>query len=290
MQDHGAVEHLEHAAHSAHAAHDAHELPNFVSFLKNHFPDAGWSNFLHQWENLLFAGIIGVILSLVFGIAAKKRAMRPEAGIANFIEAVVEGFENFVVSIMGDRGRQHVPFLGTLFVYILLMNWSGLVPFSKSPTASWNTTIALAVITVLYIHVSGIRALGLGHYLHHLAGSPKGVLPWVIGGILIFPLNIILELVAVPFSLSLRLFANISSEDSLLYSFAQLNAASNFVAIPLQVFANVLALLFSLIQAFVFTLLSTVYISLLMPHEEHHEEKHAADHLQHNHHPQPTHH
>lgn len=287
MQDHGAVEHLEHAAHGA--KHSGHELPNFISFLKEHFPNAGWSHFLHQWENLVFSGIVAVILCVVFSIAAKKRAMRPEAGIANFIESIVEGFENFVISIMGDRGRQHVPFLGTLFVYILLMNWSGLIPFSKSPTSSWNTTLALAVITVIYIHVSGIRALGFGHYLHHIAGSPQGILPWIIGAVLIFPLNLVLELLAVPFSLSLRLFANISSEDSLLYSFAQLNAASNFVAIPLQVFANVLALLFSLIQAFVFTLLATVYISLLMPHEEHHDEAHAGS-SHNNHNLQPTHH
>ena len=284
------------AQESAHGAgnHQAHELPNLITVLHSKFPHATWADFLHQWENVLFSVAIGILIAFIFNKASRERSMIPKPGIANFIETIVEAFEDFVVGIMGERGRFHVPFIGTLFIYILLMNWSGLIPFLKSPTSSWNTTIALAVISVIYVHASGIRALGFGHYLHHLAGSPQGILPWLIGAVLIFPLNVVLELGAVPFSLSLRLFANISSEDSLLYNFAQLNASSHFIPILLQVFANCLALLFSMIQAFVFTLLTTVYISMLMPHEEHHHEAEGeGNHTHHapssNHHQPATH-
>lgn len=262
--DHAAV------AHGGH--HEAHELPNIITFLNESFAESPLVSFLHRWENLVFSLIAAGIFIFLFIKASKKESLIP-AGLRNFIEVIVEAFENFVVGIMGEAGRKHVPFIGTLFIYILMMNWSGLIPFAKSSTASWSTTIALAVIATAYIQISGIRALGFGHYLHHIAGSPAGLIPWAIGILLIFPLNLVLELGAVPFSLSLRLFANISSEDRLLFKFAELG----FKALPLQFFGTILAVMFSIIQAFVFTLLTTVYISILMPHEAH-EEAHAAKH------------
>lgn len=256
-------------------AHAHHELPNFISFLNQSFSDNFLVQFLYSWQNIFFSLVAASLLVFVFLKAAKPDEKIP-GGLRNFIEVIVEGLENFVISITGEGGRKHVPFLGTLFLYILLMNWSGLVPFFKSPTAYWSITLALAILATLYIHISGIIALGIGGYLHHVAGSPKGFLPWVIGVIFIFPIMLILDWGALPFSLSLRLFANISSEDGLLYNFAQLNAQTNFLAIPLQIFANLLAIMFSLIQAFVFTLLTTVYISLFMPHDDHeHAEQHA---------------
>jgi F-type H+-transporting ATPase subunit a len=161
------------------------------------------------------------------------------------------------------------------------MNWSGLVPLMKSPTAVWSTTLAVALVTMVYVQATGIREQGLWHYLKHLAGNPSNVF-----GIVLIPLmlvlNIILEIGAVPFSLSLRLFANISSEDRLLLNFAQMALSSPYhIAFPFQIFANILAIIFSLVQAFVFMLLSTVYISLVMPHGDHghepeHEDSHAA--------------
>jgi F-type H+-transporting ATPase subunit a len=256
-------------------AHAHHELPNFITFLNESFGDNVIVQFLHAWQNIFFSLVAASLLVFIFLKAAKLDEKIP-GGLRNFIEVIVEGLENFVISITGEGGRKHVPFLGTLFMYILLMNWSGMVPFLKSPTAYWSITLALAILATLYIHISGIIALGIGGYLHHVAGSPKGFLPWVIGVIFIFPIMLILDWGALPFSLSLRLFANISSEDGLLYNFAQLNAQTNFLAMPLQIFANLLAIMFSLIQAFVFTLLTTVYISLFMPHDDHeHEAQHA---------------
>ena len=259
------------AAHAgAHAQHAPHEIPNWITILHEHFPQNSIVDFLHQWENVIFSVSAAFVIGLVGITAARKNSIVP-GSLRNFVESVVEFLEAFVTGILGENGRKHVPYLGTLFLYILLMNWSGLLPTFKSPTSAWSTTLALALTTMVYVQWTGIREQGIGHYLLHLAGNPKGIF-----GLLVLPLmlvlNIILEYGAVPFSLSLRLFANISSEDRLLLNFSQLALTSKFLAFPFQIFANILAIIFSTVQAFVFMLLSTVYIALVMPHEEHHHE------------------
>lgn len=276
----------EHAEHTAH--HAPHELPNFITILNEQFHDSPVIGFFHQWQNLFFSGAALFIICFLFLRAAKQNTLIP-SGLRNVVESLVEGVENFVVGIMGEGGRKHVAFLGTMFFYILIMNYAGMVPLLKAATSAWSTTIALAVISVFYIHISGLRALGFKSYVHHIMGSPSNIIAWVIGIVLIFPLNLVLEYMAVPLSLSLRLFANISSEDRMLLNFAQLNVSSYGLAFPLQLFANMMAVLFSTVQAFVFTLLTAVYIYTMMPHDDHgsdhsdqpgnhHGEEHAAEH------------
>ncbi len=269
---HGAAAH----AGAGHEAH--HELANFISFLKQGFPEAGWVEFLHHWENVVFAGLALGIICFVSLRAASKKSLVPD-GVQNFCEFVAEGIEGFVTGILGERGIKHIPYLGTVFIYILLMNWMGLVPFMKSPTSVWSTTFALAICTMVYVQVTGIREQGLVHYLKHIAGNPSNLFGLVLIPLMLV-LNLTIEFVAVPVSLSLRLFANISSEDRLLFNFAGLGVNSPFhVGILFQLFANMLSIVFSIIQAFVFMLLSTVYISLVLPHDDHHgHEEHAAAH------------
>jgi len=270
---HGVQEAVHHVAeHAAH--HEPHELPNWITLLNEKFPDVGVVHFLHQWENVVFSLTAAALISFLFLRAAKKKSLVPE-GVQNFIEAVVEALDGFVCGILGPAGTKHVPFLGTIFLYILLMNWSGLIPLMKSPTAAWSTTLALALTTMVYVQITGIREQGFKHYLMHLAGSPKNLMGWAMV-IIMLPLNLILEIGAVPFSLSLRLFANISSEDRLLLNFANMAVDTNYISFPFQIFANGLAILFSVIQAFVFMLLSTVYVALVMPHDDHHEHEGEA--------------
>lgn len=263
--------------HESHLAtsHEAHELPNVITLLHQHFPDSPLVRFLHQWENVIFSLLAAGLISFVAIRAARKGRLIP-AGIQNFVEAVVETVDAFVAGILGPHGRKHVPFLGTLFLYILLMNWGGLVPFFKSSTSVWSTTLAVALVTTVYVQATGIREQGPWRYLKHLAGNPTNLF-----GLALIPLmlvlNIILEYGAVPFSLSLRLFANVSSEDRLLFKFATLEVARPVLPFFFQLFANFLAIVFSIVQAFVFMLLSTVYISLVLPHEDpgHGEAVHA---------------
>ncbi len=276
--DHTHASQLAEAAENAvhHASHAAHELPSFISLLHEHSPKIPFFSFLHQWENVVFSFFIALCISAFVIRATSIKGLVPENGSQNLFEAIVEIFEDFVTGIIGEHGSKHVPFLGTLFFYILFMNWIGLIPLMKSPTSVWSTTAAIALITMVYVQIAGIREQGFWHYLKHMAGSPTNIL-----GILLIPLmlslNLILEILAVPFSLSLRLFANISSEDRLLYNFA-IMIKNSYIAFPLQLFVNCLAIIFSLVQAFVFTLLSTVYIALISPrHENHHE--HDEEHL-----------
>ena len=270
MQEHKALTALHGAA--AHAGHsgasEAHnELPSLIAVLKELFPDAGWTHFLHQWENVFFSLLAAAIISVTAIRAAKKQRLIPE-GLENFCESVVEGVEAFVTGILGDRGHKFIPFLGTIFVYVLLMNWSGLIPFSKSPTSSWGTTLAIALATMAYVQFTGIREQGFGHYLKHIAGNPSNLFGFVLIPLMLV-INLTVEFIAVPLSLSLRLFANVSSEDRLLFKFAQLNVLFKGIPFFFQLFANILAIAFSVVQAFVFMLLSTVYISLILPHEDH---------------------
>lgn len=252
--------------------HAAEELPNVITLLEHFFPKSHFIHSLVTWENVIFSLAILVFISFTALRAAGKKSFLPK-GIQNVWELIVEGVEGFVTSILGPRGVEHVPFLGTIFIYILLQNWLGMLPLMKSPTSAWSTTIALALITSVYIQWTGIKEHGPVNYIKHLAGNPIGFL-----GLMLVPLmlviNLSIEFLAVPLSLSLRLFANVSSEDKLLYKFAELNVLYKGLPFFFQLFANVLVILFSFVQAFVFLLLSTVYISLILPHD--HEENHDA--------------
>jgi len=169
----------------------------------------------------------------------------------------------------------------------LIMNFMGMVPGMKSPTSSLNTTAALAFCTFVYVQYTGIRRLGIVGYLDHMAGNPrmpeeKGVfkifliLLFIPIHILLFIIHVIGEFVK-PVSLSLRLFGNITGEDALLYVFVVLglsmfSAWKIPVGFPLQIPIMFLSLIGGMVQAMVFSLLSAVYISMMLPHEsaEHH--------------------
>jgi len=157
------------------------------------------------------------------------------------------------------------------------MNVAGALPLGKSPTASPNTTVALALCVFVYVHYIGLTRNGPLGYVKHLAGNPQSPVEWAFVPIM-FPIHILGE-IARPVSLSLRLFGNVSGEDVLLFAFCSLGvtALSAFhspVGIPFQVPFIFLALLTSFIQALVFTLLSTIYILLWLPHEHHAAEGH----------------
>lgn len=251
----------------------APELPNFITLLYAKYGKTAFVHFLHIWENVVFSLIIILILGLLAYFSSRRRTLQP-GKLQNFMEMVVEGLDDFICGILGPKGRKFTPFLGTLFIYILCMNFLGLVPAMKSPSSSLNTTVALAICVFFYVQFTGIKNLGLLGYLDHLAGNPRDVITWVLVPINL-PIHIVGEL-AKPLSLSLRLFGNITGEDILIAVFVGLGVlAFSFthlpVGIPLQIPFIFLALLTGTIQALVFTLLSTIYFLLMMPHEE---EKH----------------
>lgn len=258
--------------HAAQKAQEgAPELPNFITLLYHKYGEAAFVGFLHHYENVIFSWMVAILLCVVAYLVYRKRSIMP-GGWQNAVEMVVETLDNFVCGILGSQGRRFTPFLGTLFIYILTMNFLGLVPGMKSPTANLNQTLALAICVFFYVQYTGIRSLGLPGYLRHMAGDPRDLVTW-----LLVPLNIpihIIEELAKPMSLSLRLFGNITGEDVLITVFVGLGvSALSFlhlpVGIPFEIPFIFLALLTGTIQALVFTLLSTIYFSLMLPHEEH---------------------
>lgn len=248
------------------------ELPNVITVLSARWHDHPLVAVLHHWENLLFAAVVGCGLSWVAWRYARRPALLP-TGWQNLVELLVEAIDQFVCGMLGPAGRRYTPFIGTLFLYIWLMNLSVLIPGMKSSTASLNTTIGLAVLVFGYVQWIGITTNGPLKYCDHLAGSPRGLVGWLLVPLML-PIHLLGEFIK-PLSLSLRLAFNVFAEDVLLAVLVGLGLAAGLalhlpVGIPLQAFVVPLVLIFSTVQALVFSLLSTVYISLMLPHEAHH--------------------
>lgn len=249
------------------------ELPNLFTFLYLIFDQSPFVSFLHEWATIIFSIMIATTISLVFYFGTRKKELIP-SGLQNFLEWIAENLQSFVVEILGPEGKKYIPLLGTLFIYILTMNLMILIPFMKPPSSNINVTIALALCVFCLVQYLNIKNQGLGGFLYHMAGSPKGFLGWVLVP-LFFPIELLTQLTR-PFTLALRLFGNVLGEDILIGVFALfgvliLSTATTQVplGLPLQLPFLFLALLTGLMQALVFTLLSTVYILLSMPHTDH---------------------
>jgi F-type H+-transporting ATPase subunit a len=251
---------------------------NIIAVLRDLFPNAAWSGFLEHYEVLVFSFLIALLLMAVAFAASRNPQMVPH-GLQNGVELVVEALSNFIIDILGPRnGPRFVPFLGTLFVYILAMNLFGLIPLMHSPTASLNVTVALALTVFVYVQFIGFKELGPLGWLDHMLGNPRDVTGWLLAPLML-PIHVLGEL-AKPISLSCRLFGNIFGEDMLLVAFASLGISMvPFKAVPFGIPMHALffplALLGSALQAMVFTVLSSIYILLMLPHEHHDEHGHA---------------
>ena len=249
------------------------EIPNLLTMAARFFGEGPIAHVLHAWQDVIFAWLMIAGLTLLCWAATRNVSLIPQ-GLQNFVELLVEALESFCVGILGPQyGRHFTPFIGTLFLYILTMNLSAMVPGLKSPTANINTTAGLALCVFLYVQYTGLRLLGLKGYLHHMVGSPDSAASWVVGILIIFPVHFMGEFIK-PMSLSLRLFGNITGEDALLASFVQMGLGG----LPLQLFARGLALIFSTIQALVFATLAAIYLALILPHESHEAAGEAAHH------------
>jgi len=264
------------------AAHGESQGPqkfaNVITVLARAFPNEPWAQLLHEFEAVFFALGVAFLLGLLAHFASRNPTMIP-GPLQNAAEMVVEKLYDFVVGILGPRhGPRYVPFLGTLFIYILVMNLLGLIPFMDSPTSSLNVTVALALTVFVYAQFIGFRELGPVGYLDHMAGSPRTAIGWFLVPLML-PIHLMGEL-AKPISLSCRLFGNVFGEDMLLVAFVTLGImVTSFshlpIGLPLQLPFMILALLTGTLQALVFTVLSTIYFLLMLPHESHDHEAEA---------------
>lgn len=228
------------------------------------------AKFLLEFKAPIFSAIVIGILCAIFLPISRRLTLIP-GKYQNLVEWAIEGLDNFVKGVLGPDGRRFVPFLGTLFLYIYLQNILGLFPLMFSPTAVVNTTLAMSLIVFATVQIVAVRSHGPLGYLWHLAGEPRDVVGWAMSPLML-PLHIVGE-VAKPISLALRLFGNMMGGESLLAVFMGFGVAilafTNLpFGFPLHLPFLFLELLVTLVQALVFTLLSTIYISLVLPHSE----------------------
>ena len=274
----------EHAAQGGeHSEGGGHGFTNVVALIAGAGHGTAWSAFLEHYEILVFSLLVAALMLLVAFLASRNPKMIP-SGLQNLVETLVEGLQDFIVGILGPKhGPRFLPFLGTLFLYILAMNLFGLIPFMHSATANLNVTVALALTVFVYVQFIGFKELGPLGWADHMLGSPRDLTGWLLAPLML-PIHMLGEL-AKPISLSCRLFGNIFGEDMLLVAFASLGIAmlpfqQVPFGVPMQAIFYPLVLLGGFLQAMVFTVLSTIYILLMLPHEHHDEHGHeeAAHH------------
>jgi F-type H+-transporting ATPase subunit a len=207
---------------------------------------------LHIPPHLTYGVLISLILLGLGYLAGRKISVVP-TGAQNVFELIVGGLEEFMVDITGEEGRAFFPYIATVFLFIMFCNLIGLLPGFFSPTANINTTLSLALCTFAYTHYLGVKYHG-AKYVKHFLGPIPALAP------LFFPIELIGHFARV-LSLTLRLFGNIMGEDLVLTILLFL--AGMFLA-PLPMMF--LAVFTSVVQAFVFTLLSMMYFAGSMEH------------------------
>lgn len=173
-------------------------------------------------------------------------------GLQNTFETIIESLLHLFEENMGSTGRFFFPFLATLFLFILVANLIGLIPGFESPTGNLNTTAACAIPVFLATHIFGIKTSGFRYFLHFL-GPVRSIfaLPLMM---LMFFVEVLGHL-ARPVTLAVRLFGNLHAKHMILMI---LGVLSPWI-VPTAILG--LGVLVSLVQAFVFVLLSTLYIA-----------------------------
>ncbi|MGO9483567.1 MAG: F0F1 ATP synthase subunit A [Rhodomicrobium sp.] len=186
--------------------------------------------------------VVMLALTVVCWLVTRRLQKQPGPRQA-VLELVVTGIEQQIGKIIRKDARPYLPLLGTLFIFLVTANLSGLLPGVEAPTGKLETPAALALIVFLSVHYYGVRSRGVRGYLASFA-EPK---------LIMLPLNILSEITRT-FSLMLRLFGNIMSGEFVIALVVAL--AGLFVPIPLMA----LEILVGLVQAYIFTVLAAVFI------------------------------
>lgn len=208
-------------------------------------------------EHVAMTWLIIAVIALLSILVS--RSLKPVPGpLQNVFEATVAGLIGMLESMIGHKGKKYLPLIGGLAFFILFGNLLGIIPGMKSPTANPNTTLALAITVFILYHVFGVIEQGPVTYAKHFTGPV-----WWLA-----PLMVVVEFFghfARPLSLSIRLFGNIFGEDMVI--------AILFFLVPLLVPLPMffLGIFTSVVQTFVFIMLSTLYIAGAVEsgHEEH---------------------
>ncbi len=226
------------------------------------------------WYTVMF--VVACLLSLAVIWMLKGRLSEDDPGAGQqTLEVGVLAVRSMLEDIVGPHGLQYFPVVMTFAVLILISNLMGMFPLFMSPTSATSVTFALGLSSFIYYNYIGIRENGLFGHLKHFAGPIWWIAP------LIFSIELISNLIR-PFTLGIRLFANMFADEKVLDTFARLSPPWTMFAVP-NIFIIFLLMPLSLfvafIQTFVFILLSQLYISEVShpPHDSHAEHGHAED-------------
>ncbi len=231
-----------------------------IRFIMHHWIVQIFGHNVHMDTLVTMWLCMGLLIVLAF-IATRNLSVVP--GKAQFLgEKVMEMFWGLTDSMIQKNGRKHVPLLASLFLFILTANLCGQVPWRiyqikaggelASPTNDINLTAAMAILVLLYYVYQGVKVKGFKFFIHDFTFTG-----------IVMALIEVLELVLRPFSLALRLFANILAGELLVVAF--LGIIAYVIPVPVMLFEVFVAFL----QALVFLLLSTSYIAIATQTDEH---------------------
>lgn len=209
------------------------------------------------WYTIMFFVACLLTVAIIWILKGKISEDAPSGGQLT-LEAGFLAIRNMMVGIIGEHGVKYFPVIATFAILILISNLMGFFPMFMPPTAHVSVTFALGIASFIYYNYIGIKENGIASHLGHLAG-PIWWMAWFI-----FPLELISNFIR-PVSLGIRLFGNLYADEQVAATVAGLGANAGLpewsTQLVLPVLLMPLALLVCFVQALVFTLLSTIYLS-----------------------------
>jgi F-type H+-transporting ATPase subunit a len=215
--------------------------------------------------SIIMSWIVMAVIIIPLTIAARRLKEIP-SGVQNVLEFAIEGLSSFAMGIGGPGAKKFITFFLACFLFVVVSNWSGLIPGVgrvhefRAPTSDVNVTVGLALVAFVYFHYQGVRALGIGGYLGKFFTLKNGPVGVFVGG-----LEFLLEAVK-PVTLAMRLFGNIYGGELALTVITTITLAY----VPVILYG--LELFVGLMQGIIFSVLVLVFTMLAM--EGHHEEGH----------------
>ncbi len=217
----------------------------------------------------LFHAVVSalILVALIMVVRSRSRSqtdeLLPEGRLTlrNVFELGLEWLLGMMEDIIGPDYKKYTPLVAGIFFYILVANLLGLVPYFSPATGTWSVTISMAIVVFFATHVYGVQAHGIGYFKHFISPvwPPNAILGVL--SIIYLPIEVISHLARV-LSLSLRLMANMMADHTVLTIFLMLTP----MLIPVIIYG--LGVLVCLIQAFIFTALTIVYLAIAVAHEE----------------------
>lgn len=220
------------------------------------FTFAGLINSNHDFIIGFYTIIVAFLVLILAKLATSNLKIIPQ-GLQNIFEWFIDGVLNVASDVVSrEVAIKYLPLTATIALFVFFSNAIGIIPGFESPTSSWSFTIVLALVVFFYYHYEGIKTKGFVHYFAHFMGPVPLLAP------LMLPVEIISHFSRI-ISLSFRLFGNIKGDDMFLLVMLML---APWLA-PLPAFA--ILTLMAFLQAFVFMILTYVYIAGAISEEEH---------------------